>query len=644
MQRWLFRLQMIAVDVLIAAAALVCAYLISPSKLPTLGFGVDGSLNLAELAAIYAGLAGLYTFLFRRGFSPWRYVSMADAMLLIRIALLTSLSFLAAAWVLDRAVTLPRSALLMAAAFQVGGSIAIRFVRRAVHERAFDDLIRLFALRAPPSSDAPALLLIGPTALADTYLREAARAGPSAYNPIGIVGIEPSEVGQQVRGVRILETVGNLRRALDDLRRWGTPPRAVLFLDDPVRLQSLTPSELGRLRSEGVRLLRLPPIVEMAHQEGARLSVREISVEELLARDPVELNVAPIAALIGGRRVLITGAGGSIGSELARQAAALNCAHLTLLDASESALFEIDRQLGEDFPDLSRRAVLCDVRKGATLNAHFKSERPDLVFHAAALKHVSMVESHPCEGVLTNVMGTANVADAARAAGARQMVLISTDKAVDPANVMGATKRVAEAVIQSQSSLENLRFSAVRFGNVLGSAGSVVPIFTSQIEAGGPVTVTHADMTRFFMTIPEAVQLVLHATAHSADSAPDDARLFLLEMGRPVRILDLAQQMIALSGLRVGEDIDIRIVGLRPGEKLNETLLDENERAEPCSSKILEVMSDAGPITRADIDGLIELAERGDGSACRERLFAMVGAIRATKGRRTPNLRIVAGG
>ncbi|WP_375269962.1 polysaccharide biosynthesis protein, partial [Phenylobacterium sp.] len=267
------------------------------------------------------------------------------------------------------------------------------------------------------------------------------------------------------------------------------------------------------------------------------MPIRDISVEELLARPPIELDCGPVADLIRGRRVLITGAGGSIGSELARQVAGFGCGHLALLDCSETALFEIDRELAETRPGMSRAAVLCDVRHAGRLNAAFAAQRPDLVFHAAALKHVAMVERHPCEGVLTNVIGTWNVAEAARACGAAQMVLISTDKAVDPSNVMGATKRLAEAVIQAQqSSGAGTRFAAVRFGNVLASAGSVVPIFKSQIERGGPVTITHPDMTRFFMTIPEAAQLVLHATAASADDEAQ-TRLFLLEMGEPVRIM-----------------------------------------------------------------------------------------------------------
>lgn len=638
MPRVAFRLQTLGVDAAIAAAAFLCAYLLSSSGPPDLGFDGKPTLNLIQLTAGYALIASVFLSLFQRELSPWRYASVPDALVLARVAVLTPALFLAVVWTLDRASTLPRSALLMAAMFQMLGSMGLRVVRRAIHEHALDRL-------ALPErkAQAPSLLLIGPPSLADTYLRDAARNGDRAFTPVGIVGTDPRDVGQQVRGVCILDSLENLTAALADLRRWNRYPRAVLFLDEPGRLRTLTADQLGRLKNDGVRLLRMSPIVELKSSQGVTLTpMREISVEELLARDPIELDQRPTADLIRGRRVLITGAGGSIGAELCRQAAAFECAHITLLDYSETALFEIDREFGERFPKLSRKAVLCDVRNARRVAATFMDEKPDLVFHAAALKHVSMVEQHPCEGVLTNVIGTWNVAEAARACGAAQMVLISTDKAVDPTNVMGATKRLAEAVIQAQQSGDGTRFSAVRFGNVLGSAGSVVPIFKSQIERGGPVTITHEGMTRFFMTIPEAAQLVLHATAASTGGEEAHTRLYLLEMGDPVRILDLAKQMIALSGATAGEDIAIEITGLRPGEKLTESLLDETERSVPCAPKVMEVISNSAlRITPDHLSELEQTAERGDADQTRRAVFDLVASIRGQKPSPPANLRVV---
>jgi len=646
MERMAFRAQTILADVVIAAAAFTFAYIVAPLRLAALGPPAVPALSLLQLVLIYATMAGAFTILFRRELSPWRYASIPDALVLARIAVLTVGVFLLAVFVLDRARGLPRSILVMAPIFQMVGCMGGRILRRALHEHALGSFAPLKSI-SDRVTQSPSLLLIGPPSLADTYLRDVVRNHDHTYAPVGIVGADSRDVGQQVRGVCVIESLDNLEAALADLRRWNRYPRAILFLEEPGRLKGLTADRLGRLKADGIRLLRLPSIVELGdHTNLTLLPMREINIEELLAREPIELDRRPIADLIRGRRVLITGAGGSIGAELCRQVAAFQCSHLTLLDFAETGLFEIDREMAETYPQLSRQSVLCDVRNAARVANTFIDQRPDLVFHAAALKHVSMVERHPCEGVLTNVIGTWNVAEAARACDAAQMVLISTDKAVDPTNVMGATKRLAEAVIQAQQNgLGATRFSAVRFGNVLGSAGSVVPIFKSQIERGGPVTVTHPDMARYFMTIPEAAQLVLHATAASAEHDAGRARLFLLEMGEPVRIMDLARQMIALSGATPGKEIEIEVTGLRPGEKLTEALLDETERSVPCAPKVMEVVSSSSlRVTANHLLELESLASRSHVEEVRRALFDLVAQIRGERPGAIPNLRVVANG
>ncbi|HEX7884991.1 MAG TPA: nucleoside-diphosphate sugar epimerase/dehydratase [Phenylobacterium sp.] len=635
------RAQTVIFDALLAALAFALAFFIAPTQ-PELGFGQAGALSFFQLAALYAALAGGFSLLFRGELSPWRYVSIPDALVLARSALLTVGIFLLGVFVLDRAQGLPRSTLVMAPLFQMVGAMGVRIARRALHEHALESFSPLKTI-TDRMTQSPSLLLIGPASLADTYLRDVARSHDRTYTPVGIIGADRRDVGAQVRGVCILEAIDRLDEALADLRRWNRYPRAILFLEEPGKLKGLTADVLGRLKADGIRLLRLPSIVELSQHEGLTLlPMRDINIEELLAREPIELDRRAIGGLIKGRRVLITGAGGSIGSELCRQVAAFNCAHLTLVDFSETALFEIEREMRETFPNILVKAVLCDVRDARRTTTVFRQEMPDLVFHAAALKHVSMVERHPMEGILTNVIGTWNVAEASKASDARQMVLISTDKAVDPTNAMGATKRLAEAVIQAQQgTVEGTRFSAVRFGNVLGSSGSVVPIFKSQIERGGPVTVTHPEMTRFFMTIPEAAQLVLHATAACHDDDRRDSRLFLLEMGEPVSILDLARQMIALSGRR---DIEIEITGLRPGEKLTEALLDETERSLPAAPKVLEVISNSAVrVTPGRLKALAEVVETGDVEAVRKALFDLVAEVRGEKPGAAPTLRIVAG-
>ena len=642
MQRMALRAQTILLDTAIAAASFAAAYYISPPQQLGAIANVQTSLSLAELIALYAALAACFSLLFRRELSPWRYTSIPDAVVLARIAVLTVGVFLVWVFVLDRARSLPRSTLFLAPFLQMTGSMGVRILRRALHEHALGSFAPFNAL-SDRGTQGPPLLLVGPPVAADSYLRDVARNHDRSYSPVGIVAPDRRDVGHQVRGVCIIDSLDNLEAALADLKRWNRYPRAVLLLDEPTRLRGLTADVLGRLKNDGIRLLRLPSIVDLGQHGVTLLPMREINIEELLARDPIQLDRSAIAALVRGRRVLVTGAGGSIGAELCRQAAAFQCGHLTLLDYSETALFEIEREMAETAPGLSRHAQLCDVRNAQRLTQVFHDEKPDLVFHAAALKHVSMVERHPCDGVLTNVIGTWNVAEAAKACGARHMVLISTDKAVDPTNVMGATKRLAESVIRAQQGSGTTRFAAVRFGNVLGSAGSVVPIFKSQIERGGPVTVTHPDMERFFMTIPEAVQLVLHATAANTEGDGRDARLFLLEMGAPVRILDLARQMIALTGRTPGKDLEIEITGLRPGEKLTEALLDETERSVPCAPKVMEVISSAAlQVTPGHLTELRRLAEGGAGDEVRRAVFDLVAQIRGEKPGSAPALRVVA--
>jgi len=319
--------------------------------------------------------------------------------------------------------------------------------------------------------------------------------------------------------------------------------------------------------------VRTVPSIAERIQDFSLATVREVAIEDLLRRAPVSLDVDQVEHFITGRTILVTGAGGSIGSELCRQALRFKPGRLLLLDHSENGLYFIERELRERFPGASLTPVVCDITDRGRLDAIFRRYRPAVVIHAAAHKHVPMMEANSPEAVKNNVFGTIAVADAAHAAGADTFVMISTDKAVNPTSIMGSTKRVAEMAIQARAETSSTRYVAVRFGNVLGSAGSVVPLFREQIARGGPVTVTHPEMRRYFMTIPEATQLVLQAGALGAHS-----EIFLLDMGEPVKIVDLARDMIELSGLTPDVDIKIELTGLRPGEKLFEELLLDDER------------------------------------------------------------------
>jgi FlaA1/EpsC-like NDP-sugar epimerase len=331
-------------------------------------------------------------------------------------------------------------------------------------------------------------------------------------------------------------------------------------------------------KGTGVRVKTVPGVYELIDGKVSVSQLREVQLEDLLGRDPVQLDMERIAAYLKGKTVLVTGAGGSIGSELCRQVARFQPGALILLDNTENNLFDIEQELKEHFPDIKQFPELADVRKGCHIKRVFELYHPQVVFHAAAYKHVPMMERFPEHAVDNNIYGTYLVASTAKKHSCETFVFVSTDKAVNPTSVMGASKRAAELVVQhfnEQCKKESLnsRFAAVRFGNVLGSRGSVIPTFKRQISAGGPVTVTHPDMVRYFMTIPEAVQLIIQA-----GSFAKGGELFVLDMGEPVRILDLAEDLIRLSGLTPGKDIEIKITGMRPGEKLREELFTDQEK------------------------------------------------------------------
>jgi O-antigen biosynthesis protein WbqV len=613
----------IAAHMVLAVMAMLLAQALTSGAAP---FTLSG----LALAALFAGAALAVEILFRIERSPWRFFAASDGLRLARSALLSVLTFALIARLAD--VRQPGGLRTLAVAFLLQTALlaGLRIVRRAVHEKALVDA--LTRLRPAPASPAlPRLLIVGSANQAEAFLRAPAALG-ERYAPVGVLTPEARETGDELGGVCILGAIDDFDAVMAQLRDGGLQPSALLFLTDGP-LSAFGAERLGRLKTEGVRLLRRQGLVDMGSQGAAAL--REISLEELLSRAPVRLDPEPVRALVAGKRVLVTGAGGSIGSELARQIAASGPAQLVLLDAAEANLFHIDRELGEAWPRLPRRDVLCDVRDAARLNLVFAAEKPELVFHAAALKHVTLVENHPCEGVRTNVLGSRNVAAAARACGAAHLALISTDKAVAPASVMGATKRVAEAVVRQFANAPDgggaeTRVSVVRFGNVLGSAGSVVPIFQHQIARGGPVTLTDAEVERYFMTIPEAVQLVLRAVALSAGDVEPPTGVLTLEMGEPVKIIDLARRMIELQGLVPERDIEIKITGLRPGEKLTEALVDVNETARPKADGITEAapLAPLPTIAPEALAALEAAALAGDEFAVRERLFALVETLR----------------
>jgi O-antigen biosynthesis protein WbqV len=573
---------------------------------------------------LYVAVAASVELVFRTERASWRFSSLREVVALARSAVVVAAVFLAVIFFSNRAISLPRSTLILSCLLSLCALVGVRVLWRLAHGGS--TLASMFKGRQRRGIP---LTLVGDVGQAETYLRRAVAEGEAQYNPVAIVAQNAGEVGQFIHRVPVVGNVGNFA-SLFTPSAAKPGPSAILFLDDPVLRLGLTTEDIGRLKSQGFKLLRQPNLVELQSVDGGSHGLREMKLEEFLPRAPLSLAPGPIAALVNGKRVLVTGAGGSIGSEIARQLVAFGCSHISLLDHSEFLLFEINRELERTAQDgCTRRAILCNVREEVRIRDVFIAERPEVVFHAAALKHVTLVENNPCEGVLTNVLGTWNVAAAARECGALEMVMISTDKAVSPTNIMGATKRIAEALLPAHADGDT-RYCVVRFGNVLGSAGSVVPIFKDQIERGGPVTVTHEDVERFFMTIPEAVQLVLHATALRSGSSKKALRKFVLEMGDPVKIVDLARQMIELSGGVPGVDIAIEITGLRAGEKLTEKLVDDNEVATPCVPGITEIRSGSpeGVVNRRDVSRLAALSRAGDAETVRDLIASNLSAVR----------------
>ena len=446
---------------------------------------------------------------------------------------------------------------------------------------------RLLQEGAAGGEGARPVVLVGAGDPADLFLRALAGDRNAPYRAVGLLSLGQAQTGRRIHGCPILGNVSDTAAVLARLRAQERLP-AILVVTEPDMAGSVLADLMQAAEREGLRVARAPRLTALDPEGRARdrLELKPVAIEDLLNRPQVPLDREGMARLVQGRRVLVTGAGGSIGSELARQVAALGPELLTLLDNGEYALWQIDLELGESHAGVPRRTVLADIRDEARMRAVFEEMRPELVFHAAALKHVPMVEANPAEGLLTNVAGTRIVADAARAAGATAMVLISTDKAVNPTSVMGASKRLAEMYCQGLDMTARrgggMRCITVRFGNVLGSTGSVVPLFQRQLARGGPLTVTHPNMQRYFMTVREAVGLVLQASvAGSGEAAIPDGGIFVLDMGAPVKIVDLARQMIRLAGLRPELDVAIRFTGLRPGEKLFEELFHGSEKPVP---------------------------------------------------------------
>jgi FlaA1/EpsC-like NDP-sugar epimerase len=547
----------------------------------------------------------------------WRYVSTQDMWVAVRGVAAASITVFLVFTLLDfHPASVPRGIwvvdMLLLLAFVTGA----RLLARTLIERPSAGTI---------VARGREVVIVGAGDAAQLILREMLKNPALGYTPIGLVDDDPRKKNLRLHGIRVLGTTGELRHLLRDRR--------------PDELLIAIPSAAGEVRerivevarAEGVPVKTLPGLPELiAGDFDLARQIRPIEVEDLLGREPVDVDIDSIAGYLTGEVVLVTGAGGSIGAELCRQIARVGPTRLVLVDNGEPGLFEIERELVDERGFHATAAILADAGNRTKMRQIFEKYRPGVVFHAAAYKHVPLMEANPLEAVRNNTLATRTVADVAVEFGAKRFVLVSTDKAVNPKTVMGQSKALCERIVEAWGNREDTgtRFCGVRFGNVLGSSGSVIPIFRRQIARGGPVTVTHPEMTRYFMTIPEAVQLVIQAGAIGGRG-----QVYVLDMGDPVKIVDLADTMIRLSGKEPAIDIGVEFVGARPGEKLHEELWSQDEKVIPSSHEAILLVTrppvDADWL-EAELAALEELIRGGDTLELVGRLNALVGTSRGT--------------
>ena len=606
-----------AADALLCAAAFALAFFLR--FLDAGGDIPDRYVTMLAGSVAFVGLGkSLVLELLGQHHQWWRYFRLTDLWPLVRsLAVASALLVLVFVLVKPYPDSLPRSVVIfdfiLSCAF-LGGA---RLVRRSIAERPQRTL----------RDRSRSVLVVGAGSGGQMVVRELQLNPGLGAHAIGFVDDDPSKRSMRAAGLKVLGTTAELGSILDR----HTPDEVVIAI--PSAPGVLRGRVVAECRERGIEVRTLPTVFELL-RGGVQLTrqLREVRVEDVLGREPVVMELDRVGAYLEDKRVLVTGAGGSIGSELVRQIARVRPRLLVLLDHAEDNLFEIDREMTSNWHFTRVESVLADCKEGDRMLEVMQRFKPDVVFHAAAYKHVPLMETNPLEALRNNAIATQVTAKTAAAAGAERFVLVSTDKAVNPHTVMGATKAMAEWIVAAVGARNpTTRFTIVRFGNVLASSGSVVPIFRSQIEQGGPVTVTHEEMTRYFMTIPEAVQLVIQA----GDLGAASGEVYVLEMGEPVKIIELARNMIRLAGYEPEDDIAIEIIGVRPGEKIHEELFNVGERPQPTTADRIVRAVRSQPLdpdwVEQTIDDLLELVAAGDEAGLAEHVVALMGGEGTTR-------------
>jgi FlaA1/EpsC-like NDP-sugar epimerase len=560
------RLVVFCLDILLIAVAFTASFLLRfDFKIPVdlLPLFKHSLLVVVIVKPVIFLLSGLYR-------SLWRYASLQDGVEIAKVVTISSVTAGFVLMYLRHFTSYPRSIFVLDWFLLLALIAASRLVWRVYRETV---------LIPRKSNVGQRTLIVGAGEAGSLLLKEIRRQQDSAFNIVGFVDDDPQKKGMKLHGIAVLGTTKQLAN--------------LISFHEVVDVIIAIPTASGNAMRDiikscehcKVRFKTLPAISDIIEGKISVSQIKDVDICDLLGRDPIELDQESIRNYLEGKRVLVTGAAGSIGSEICRQVARFMPAKLVLLDSAETPLYQIEKELAETWPAMRLAPVLADIRQSGRLDYIFETFQPEVIFHAAAYKHVPMIEYNPVEAVTNNILGTRLLAEKANQFGVHNFVMISTDKAVNPTNIMGASKRAAELFVQALSRKSRTHFTTVRFGNVLGSNGSVIPLFREQIAAGGPVTVTHPDVIRYFMTIPEASQLVLQAGCIG-----NGGEIFVLDMGEPVKIVDLAEELISLSGLTPHEDIEIVFTGLRPGEKLFEELLVAGEGVKPTLHQKIKVL------------------------------------------------------
>lgn len=550
----------------------------------------------AKLTIFY--LLGLY-------YRMWRYTSMSDLYRIIGASIVGTMAVTVIIFAIYRA-DFPRSVVLLdglLTVFFIGGA---RIASRSLSSLRLRDLR---ARRAIP------ILIFGAGTTGESIIREIAKSSYLSYHPVGIIDDDPRKQGLRIHGIKVLGTREQLPSLINNLQI------EEVMVCTPTVSREVIRDIFFKCQKSGVKCRTLPGVYQLIDGTVSVQQIRNIGIEDILGREPVKVDLKSLAGYISGRTVMVTGAGGSIGSEICRQLSLLRPSSLIMFDQSESNLFQIEQELLKERGFTSTVTVIGDLVNHSRTKSVLLKYRPSVIFHAAAYKHVPMMETNLIEAVVNNVLSTRTLAEAAILCGTERFVLISTDKAVEPVSIMGISKALAEKVVQLFPKDSQAKFMSVRFGNVIDSSGSVVPIFRQQIAHGGPVTVTQPEMTRYFMTIPEAVQLVILAGALGRGG-----EIFVLDMGEPVSILELARTMIKLSGFEPDKDIPIEFTGIRPGEKLYEKWFWDYEMPLPTQHERLMMVENSGldiPRFKEDLKQLEEAVNNGDEKKIHEVISVM---------------------